>query len=105
MGDLEIWGLATQMDCLSNYFVKKLEEVGSLDIEPAKLSPTWNNKRIGEACIMKRLDHFLKYEAFLDEVIRIKEWVSSRGYFNHNLVPLEVAPAQEKLTIPFKLKL
>jgi hypothetical protein len=56
------------MDCLSGYFIRKLEVVGLLDIEPTKLTPTWRNKRIGEDKIAKRLDHFLISEGFLDEL-------------------------------------
>jgi hypothetical protein len=33
--------------------MNKLDYVGLLDIEPAKLSPTWRNKRIREAHITK----------------------------------------------------
>jgi hypothetical protein len=58
-----------QVDCLSSYFIRKMEEVGLLDIEPTKLTPTWRNKRTGEARISKRLDRFLISEGFLDEVI------------------------------------
>jgi hypothetical protein len=80
-----------------------LEETGLLDIEPSKLSPTWSNKRVGEARIAKRLNKFLIYEAFLDEVIRIKQWVTTRGDSDHNPVVLEVAPTIEKPASPFKL--
>jgi len=40
LGALEVWGLATQVDCMSSYFINKLEEVGLLDIEPTKLTST-----------------------------------------------------------------
>jgi hypothetical protein len=56
LGASEIWGLATQIDCLQGYFLRKLEEVGLLDIEPTKLSPTWRNKRTKDDRITKRLD-------------------------------------------------
>lgn len=55
----EVWGPAAQVDFLSRYFINKIKEVGLLHIELAKLSPTWRNKRTREACIIKRLDHFL----------------------------------------------
>jgi hypothetical protein len=40
LGASKIWGPTTQVDCLASYFIKKLEEVGLLDVELAKLSPT-----------------------------------------------------------------
>jgi hypothetical protein len=61
------------LDPLSRYFITKLEETGLLDIEPTKLSPTWSDKRVGDAIIAKRLEFFLIYEAFLHEFIRIKQ--------------------------------
>jgi hypothetical protein len=40
LGAFKIWGPVAQIDCLLGYFLRKLEEVGLLDIEPTKLSPT-----------------------------------------------------------------
>jgi hypothetical protein len=79
LGALEFWGHVAQVDYLSGYFIKKMEEVGLLDVEPTKLTPTLRNKRLGEACIAKRLNHFLISKSFLDEVTQIKQWVSSGG--------------------------
>jgi hypothetical protein len=79
LGALEVWGPATQVDYLLGYFLKKIEEVGMLDIEPTKLSPTWRNKRTSEAHIAKRLDWFLISKAFLKEAIRIRQWVTFGG--------------------------
>jgi hypothetical protein len=59
LGASKVWGIVTQLDPLSRYFIRKLEETCLLDIEPSKLSPTWSNKRVGEARIAKRLDMFL----------------------------------------------
>jgi hypothetical protein len=50
----------------------------------------------------KRLDRFLILESLLDEVNHMREWVSLRGDFDHNLVILEIAPTQENPS-PFKM--
>jgi hypothetical protein len=82
-----------------------MEEVGMLDIEPAKLSPTWMKKRIFEALIANKLYQFIIYEGFLEEAIRIFQWVTSREDSDHSPVLLKVSLAQEKPYGPFKLNL
>jgi hypothetical protein len=49
LGASQVWGLEAHVDCLSCYFIKKLEELGLLDVEPAKLTPTWRNRISREA--------------------------------------------------------
>jgi hypothetical protein len=45
LGASEIWGPLSQVDSLFlNFFIRNLEQVGLLDIEPTKLTPTWTNK-------------------------------------------------------------
>jgi hypothetical protein len=92
MGVSEIWGIAAQEDCLLRLFLKKLEEVGLLDVEPTKLTPTWTNRRIGEAHIAKRLDRFWISKSILKEATRIKHWVSLGGELDHHPIMLEIAP-------------
>eukprot|EP01018_Ginkgo_biloba_P006122 Gb_38546 [translate_table: standard] len=41
-----IWGSSAHSNPLSSYFLKKLEVVGLVDVEPTKLSPTWRTLRI-----------------------------------------------------------
>jgi hypothetical protein len=74
-----------------------------LETELAKLSPTKRNKKVGEDKIIKRINQFLIYESFFDEVIQIKQWITSWGDFDHNPIMLEVAPSLEKPTNSFKL--
>jgi len=105
LGALEIWGPSSQKDYLSSYFLKKMEEVELLDVEPTKLTPTLTNKRNKEAHIEKRLHWFFIYESFLDEATGIKQWASSGGDSNHHLVMLEISPTQEKIASPFKLNI
>jgi hypothetical protein len=57
---------------LYGYFLRKLEDSRLVDIEPAKLTPTWRNKRIGEERITKRLDRFLFFEPWLDDHVIIR---------------------------------
>jgi hypothetical protein len=69
------------MDPLADFFIHWLEEERLFDIQPTKFAPTWRNMRTGEARVAKRLDRFLLSEEFLQENLRFRQWVSSRGYF------------------------
>eukprot|EP01018_Ginkgo_biloba_P034237 Gb_24170 [translate_table: standard] len=80
----EIWVSVAQVDPLSNFFIKSLEEVGLYDIEPVKLRPTWSNKRVGEERMTKRIDRFLMSESILDEQFCIKQKPPSPFKFNSN---------------------
>jgi len=41
LGASKFWGLIAQVDFLFGYFIKKMEQVGLLDIERTKITPTW----------------------------------------------------------------
>ena len=47
VGLSEIWGDRARMDCLSDFFTKKMEYFGLVDIDPTVLLPTWSNRRMG----------------------------------------------------------
>jgi hypothetical protein len=60
-----------------------------IDIEPAKVVPTWRNGRSGTNAIWKRLDRFLVSEGLLSSVDLYRSWVEyllsltmHRCYFN-----------------------
>jgi hypothetical protein len=74
-------------------------------MEPTKVTSTWTNRRTGEARIAKRLDHLLISKYFLEKTIRILEWVSIGGNYDHNPMRLELASAQGNPPKPIKLKL
>lgn len=71
-----------------------LEEVGLLDIEPFKLSPTGRNKWASIDRIAKRIDCFLITESFIYEANRFRRWLTNRGDFDHSPVLLEIAPEE-----------
>jgi hypothetical protein len=60
-----------------------LEDVGSFDIDPIKLKPTWRNKGVGMDRVVKILDVFLSSKTFLEGSIKIKQWVILGGDCNH----------------------
>ena len=93
LGACEIWRPMAKVDCLLNFLIRNLKQVGLLDIEPTKLTPTSTNWRIGEARIAKWLDGFLVLEDFIVEALGIWKWILVGGYFDHNMVFLEVALA------------
>ena len=93
LGASNFWVMYTQLDPLSRYFIRKLEEISLLDIEPSKLLPLVVTRELGKAELLR--DMLLSYESFLNEFNHIKQWVTTRGNFNHSFVVLEVALAIE----------
>ena len=66
LGCSEIWGVKARVDCLSDFFSKKLETYGLVDIVPHVLTPTWSNRRVGNESISKQLDRLMVSADFLD---------------------------------------
>ena len=71
------------MDSLSDYFSKKMEDFGLVDIEPSVLLPTWSNKRVGFENICKRLDRLLILADLLDLELHCCQWVGCSGELDH----------------------
>ena len=46
LGASNIWGPKDSLDSLSNYFIQNFEENDLVDIEPAKLNPSWRNNEL-----------------------------------------------------------
>jgi hypothetical protein len=82
IGAVESWGHRSQTDSLSDFIMHKLEEVGLIDVL-IKINPNWRNKRLGEDCIAKRLDHFLISSALVEEPLLFRQWTGLGGESNH----------------------
>eukprot|EP01018_Ginkgo_biloba_P039380 Gb_12932 [translate_table: standard] len=102
LGSSEIWGSKAQVDGLSGLFFRKLIDTGLIDIEPVKLKPTWRNKRLGDERITKRLDRFLVSESLLEDTLRLKQWVGSRGESDHFPVLLVLTEVGKRPPSRFK---
>eukprot|EP01018_Ginkgo_biloba_P023075 Gb_32325 [translate_table: standard] len=89
LGRAKIWGLSIHPNPLSNYFLKKLEVVDLLDVEPMKLSPTWRNLRVGEASIAKRLDKILIVKSLVNDKFRLRQWVGVGGFKDLSILGME----------------
>ena len=77
LGAAEVWGPCSTMDPLTDYFTHYLDSFGLLDLYPVKLQTTWQNLRIGDARVAKRLDHFLLMEDPVDSLGLARQWVVS----------------------------
>jgi hypothetical protein len=62
---------------------KFLDQVGLVDVEPQKLTPTWCNRRVGDDRVAKRLDIFLLADEFLDSFDLVRQWVAFGGESDH----------------------
>jgi len=79
----EIWGEIARTDPIGHYFSHLYVTLHLVYVEPIKIVPTWRNHRRGREGIPNRLDRFLLEDSFLNDMIKIKSWVSSRGVSNH----------------------
>lgn len=61
----ELWGTSARPGPLPKYFFNELERIGSIDIEPVEIKPTWVDNRVGVYFVEKRLDKFLLHSQIL----------------------------------------
>ena len=73
LGVSDIWGDRDRMDNLSDYFFRKLDGFGLVDIDPTVLLPTWSNKRVGIDNICKQLDRLLVSTDRLDLELHFRQ--------------------------------
>ena len=59
LGASEVWVSSAISDPLEDFFRSHMFRLDLFDIVPAKMNPTWRNRRTGEGRIAKRLDRFL----------------------------------------------
>jgi len=76
-----------------------------VDVQPAKLVPTWRNNHKQEAAGAKRLDRFLVSDSLMIGPIRIRSWVETGGTSDHRSVVLSLDPPEIKPPTPFKFNL
>eukprot|EP00253_Pinus_taeda_P021516 PITA_21516 len=63
--------------------------------------PTWRNRRIGEAALVRRIDRFVIKNQLLQLLSHYRQWVGSRGIFDHFPIYLEVTGPPIKPQAPF----
>ena len=102
LGLTEIWGDKARRDCLSNFFGKLLDDHGFVDIMPSVILPTWNNRRVGNENICKRLDRLLVSIDLSDFELWFRQWVGRGGDSDHHPIFLQIQGQDKNLHIPFK---
>lgn len=73
-----------------------------VDIEPAKLNPTWRNKKVSEDRIAKTLYRFMVAEHLADSMELIRQWVAGGEDLDHSTILLELTGRGQKPPSPFK---
>jgi len=102
LGAAEIWGPRAIPDPLNEFFIRSFARAGLVDVEPAKLTATWRNRRAGDNRIAKRLDRFLIDERLLDSLHFVRQWVESGGISDHSPIMIELKSGGPKPHSPFK---
>eukprot|EP00253_Pinus_taeda_P025511 PITA_25511 len=98
----ESWGSQAQVDSITGYMTKLLEQHKLLDISMNKPLPTWRNRRVGDATLARRLDRFLIKVNLMNQLHYYKQWVGSGGISDHSPIYLEVFGPHPKPKAPFK---
>jgi hypothetical protein len=98
-------GLYIISGLIKTIFFRKLDDAGLFGINLVKLKSTSRNKRFGDDRIKKRLDKFLVFEFLVEYDVKIRQWVTFDGEFDHFPVFLELTSIGNKPSIHFKFNL
>ena len=105
LADSYIWVVSRLNDPLHGFFNSYFEQVGLIDIEPLVLSLTWNNDRLGNAGISKRLHRFFMVESLCDSLGSFRTWHVSTGCLDQRATVLELDKEKRKMAYPFKFNI
>jgi hypothetical protein len=100
-GVAEVWCTRDVPDPLTNYFKKKLDPYGLIDVEPSKQNPTSRNRRVGDDRVEKRLDRFLVAEGLIESLALFKQWVLCGGEYDHSPIVMELWGRGRRAPSPF----
>eukprot|EP00253_Pinus_taeda_P012560 PITA_12560 len=102
IGYSESWGIAAQIDPLSEVMESLLDQAQFIDVPMIKPLSTWRSRRIGEVTLARRLDRFVIKAQLLQLLSHYRQWVGSRGISDHSPIYLEITGPHIKPRAPFK---
>jgi hypothetical protein len=105
IGETRVSGPRVRIDHLSNNFRQIMVKKCRIDVAPDKLNPTWQDKRIGDDRIVKRLDWFLIFDKLIKHPLQFRKWIGSKGECHDSPIFLEVVGGMIKPMSPFKFNL
>jgi len=77
LGMEKYWIQRAKLNSLLELYNHFLAEKGLIDMGPIRLYPTWRKKRMGEACIDKRLDCCLISLKLSETTLLFRQWIRS----------------------------
>ena len=90
VGFSEIWGVRARVDILSDFFIRKMDGFGLVDLVLTVILSTWSNRRVGCENICKRLDRSLISVDFLECNLHLRQWIGCGGDSDHQPVFLQL---------------
>jgi len=102
LGFRESWGSSAQMDSITDFMRRMLEQHDLIDIPMHHPLPTWWNRRIGSAALARRLDRFLMKGPLANHLHHFKQWVGTGGISDHSHILMEILGPHPKPKAPFK---
>lgn len=76
-----------------------------MNIDSAKILPTWRNRRTCEDALARRLDQFIIKAHLLANLDKIRQWVGCGGISDHSSIYLDIMNTNYKPNSPFKFNL
>lgn len=98
----ETWGCHRKFDFLVGKIKNAIIFNNFLDIDPHKISPTWDNGRSDFAYVEKRLDRFLVHGKLMDRFGDVRVDTISNFISNHGPINLQWREGAPYLGIPLK---
>jgi len=102
LGFRESWGSSAQIDPITDFMSRLLEQHDLIDIPLQKPHPTWRNRRTGSVALARRLDRFLMKGPLIHRLHSFKQWVSNGGISDHSPIAMEIQGPQLKPKAPYK---
>lgn len=102
LGHVESWRNRAQTSPLMTYFEHLMDSNNLMNIDSAKILPTWRNRRTGEDALARRLDHFKIKAPLLANLDRIQQWVGSEGISDHSPILMQIINSNHNPGSPFK---
>jgi len=102
LGLAESLGSQGESNHLTTFFENLLHSHDFMNIDLAKLKPTWRNRRMGAKALARRLDYFLIKAPLMASLNLFCQWVASGGISDHSPIFLELKGNSSKCPSPFK---
>eukprot|EP00253_Pinus_taeda_P003346 PITA_03346 len=102
LGPDEVWGKGKKVDAIGEKIKESMLQFNYVDICLKTLSPTWDNGRLGDAYIAKRLDRFIMHKQLMEKFGIPNSHTLPVFISDHRPVSLQWMSSKARNGYPFK---